>query len=235
MNESITAIEKRAVDAHAEASAIVIRDQDGLTLANTKTIAIKALIKEIDDCFKPIHDAQKEAASLTKATWDKYRVPLDGDYRRIKADIGVFLIEQDRLKKEAEHRVWQAEQEKIKAEAEAKRIAEEAMRKAAIAEAKGDTEKADKILEKAAVQETKMAEKIETASVAASVPIPARAQTFGISTREDWDIELIDISQVPREYLMFDEVKARKVVRASKGAVQITGVKNIKKTIVSQR
>jgi hypothetical protein len=235
MNESITAIEKRAEEAHSEASAIIIRDQDSMSLANAKTIAIKGLIKEIDDTFRPIYDAQKSTAALTKETWDRFRVPLDGDYRRIKNDIGAFLAEQDRIKREAELRAWQAEQEKIRAEAEARRVAEEALRKAAIAEANGQNDKAEKILNKAAAQETKISEKIEAASVAAAAPIPVRVQTVGISTREDWDIDLIDISQVPRDYLMFDEVKARKVVRASKGSIQIPGVKNVKKTIVSQR
>jgi hypothetical protein len=235
MNEIITAIEKRAEEAHVDAAAIVIRDQDSLTRANEKSLGLKALIKEIDECFKPIHDAQKEAAALTRATWDRFRVPLDGDYRRIKADIGAFLSEQDRLKREAEHRAWIAEQEKIRAEAEARRIAGEALRKAAIAEANGQNDKAEKILNKAAEQETKIAEKIEAANHISAAPAPAKVQTIGISTREDWDIELADITLVPREYMAFDDVKARRVIRASKGSIQIPGVKNIKKTIVSQR
>ena len=235
MNESIVAIEKRAEEAHAEASAIVIRDQDTLTRANAKTIAIKGLIKEIDDTFEPIYKAQKATAALTKETWDRFRVPLDMDFKRIKKDVGDYQVEQDRLKREAEHRIWQAEQDKLKAEAEARRVAEEALRKAALAEAKGNQDKADKILEKAAVQETKISEKIEAATVAASAPIPEPVKASGFSYRTDWDIKLIDINAVPREYLMFDEVKARKVVRASKGAVKIEGVLNIEKRIDVQR
>ena len=242
-HEIITALEKRVGDAHSEAVAIVIRDQESLTFANVKSQVLKALIKEIDDTFKPIYDSQKATAVLTKETWDSFRIPPDTDYRRIKSDIGTFLEKQEQLKREAGHRAWLAEQEKIKAEADRKRIAEEAIRKAVEAENKGDNEKAAAILEKAAVKEENLSAKIEgAATVAAYVPPPAK--TVGISTREDWDIELIDISLVPREYMMFDEVKARKVVRASKGAVQIgmlrdgifaLGVKNIKKTIVSQR
>ena len=245
MNETnIVALEKRVTEAVAEATAIIIRDQDSLTRANAHSLGLKALIKEIDETFGPIYDSQKESLAITKEKWNRYRLPPDTQYRRIKADIGSFLVEQDRLKREAEHRAWQAEQEKIKAEAEARRVAEEALRKAAVAEAKGQNDKAEQILNKAAALETKISETIKINSVAAAAPIPARVQTVGISTREDWDIELIDISLVPREYMMFDEVKARKVVRASKGAVQIgmirdgifaLGVKNIKKTIVSQR
>jgi hypothetical protein len=235
MNETITAIEKRATDAHAEAAAIIIRDQDTLTLANTKTLMLKALIKEIDDTFKPIYDAQKTTAKLTKDTWDSFRVPLDMDYCRIKTSIGAFLTEQDRLKKEAEHRAWQAEQEKVRAEAEARRVAEEALKKAAALEAKGQNEKAEQVLNKAAAQETKIAEKIEAATVAAAAPIPLRVQTSGISTRPDWDVKLRDINLVPREYMMWDEVKSRKAMRDSKGTIEIPGVDKIEKTIVSQR
>jgi hypothetical protein len=235
MNETITALEKRVTESVAEASAIIIRDQETLTVANTKSRFLKGLLQEIDDTFKPIHDSQKATAALTKETWDRFRVPPDKEYRRIKADIGTFLEKQEQLKREAEHRVWLAEQEKIKAEAEARRVAEEALRKAAVLEAKGQNEKAEQVLNKAAAQETKIAETIKVNSIAAAMPIPEPVKTIGISTREDWDIELIDIDLVPRDYLVFDDVKARKVVRASKGAVQIPGVKNIKKTIVSQR
>lgn len=235
MSETITAIEKRVADAHAEAAAIIIRDQDGLTRANEKSLVLKALIKEVDDTFEPLYKKAKESAALAKATWDRYRVPLDGDYRRIKGEIGAFLIEQDRLKKEAEHRAWMAEQEKIRVEAEARTVAEEALRKASIAEKNGHNERAEKILNKAAEEETKISERIAVATAAAAAPIPVRAQTIGISTREDWDIELVDVNLVPREYMVFDDVKARRDVRASKGAAQIPGIKNIKKTIVSQR
>jgi hypothetical protein len=234
MNETITALEKRVTETVAEATAIIIRDQDSLTRANEKTVGLKILIKFIDDTFKPLYDADRAKAAMTKETWDRFRVPPDKEYRRIKADIGTFLEQQLQLAREAEHRAWVAEQEKIKAEAERKRIEEEAIRKAAEAESKGENEKAAAILEKAVAKEEKLSAKIdEAATVAGYVPPPVK--TVGISTREDWDIELLDINLVPREYLMFDEVKARKVVRASKGAVQIPGVKNIKKTIVSQR
>ncbi|MCX6574974.1 MAG: hypothetical protein NTV82_01125 [Candidatus Aminicenantes bacterium] len=235
MSETITALEKRVTDASAEAAAIIIRDQDSLTRANAISLGLKALIKEIDETFEPIYKKAKETTAQAKETWDRYRIPPDTEYRRIKSDIGSFLVEQDRLKREAEHRVWMAEQEKIKAEADARRVAEEALRKAAIAEANGQNEKAERILNRAAAQETKISEKIEAATVTAAVPIPIRAQTVGISAREDWDIELLDISMVPREYLIFDKVKARRVIRASKGLIQIPGVKNVKKTIVSQR
>jgi len=233
-HEIITALEKRVVDAHAEAMTIIIHDQESLTRANEKSLGLKALIKFIDDTFKPLYDADRAKAALTKETWDSFRIPPDTDYRRIKSDIGTFVVEQGRLKREAEHRVWLAEQEKIKLDADRKRIEEEAIRKAAEAELKGDNEKAAAILEKAVAKEEKLSAKIEeAATVAAYVPPPVK--TVGISTREDWDIELLDINLVPRDYLMFDEVKARKVIRASKGTIQIPGVKNVKKTIVSQR
>jgi len=233
-HEIITALEKRVTEAVAEATAIIIRDQDSLTRANAHSQCLKALIKEIDETFEPIYDSQKESLAITKEKWNRYRLPPDTQYRRIKGDIGAFIVEQDRLKREAEHRAWLAEQEKIKLDADRKRIEEEAIRKAAEAELKGDNEKAAAILEKAVAKEEKLSAKIEeAATVAAYVPPPVK--TVGISTREDWDIELLDINLVPRDYLMFDEAKARKVIRASKGTIQIPGVKNVKKTIVSQR
>jgi len=235
MNETITAIEKRAMEVSAEAAAIIICDQDSLTRANAESLLLKAFIKEVDDTFRPIYDAGKATVATTKETWDRCRIPPDKEYRRIKGDIGNYLEKQEQLRREAEHRIWLAEQEKIRAEAEARRVAEEALKKAAALEAKGQNEKAEQVLNKAAAEETKISEKIQANNAIASAPIPAQAKTIGFSFREDWDIELIDVALVPREYLMFDEVKARKVIRVSKGAVQIPGVKNIKKRIDTQR
>lgn len=45
------------------------------------------------------------------------------------------------------------------------------------------------------------------------------------SFRVDWKAEVIDASLLPREYLMPDETKINAVVRASKGSIQIPGVR----------
>ena len=45
------------------------------------------------------------------------------------------------------------------------------------------------------------------------------------SFRTDWKAELVNPSLLPREYLMPDETKINAVVRASKGSIQIPGVR----------
>ncbi len=67
---------------------------------------------------------------------------------------------------------------------------------------------------------------VELASKAAPVP-------EGISTRTLFDAEVIDESQIPREYLIPDFTKIRAVIRASKGSVAIPGIRVVERTSVA--
>jgi hypothetical protein len=46
-----------------------------------------------------------------------------------------------------------------------------------------------------------------------------------VSTREVWKFEITDAAQIPREYLVVDEARIRKVVQALKGDAKIPGVR----------
>ena len=62
--------------------------------------------------------------------------------------------------------------------------------------------------------------------------IPAPAKAEGVSLRENWTFEIVDESLIPREYLIPDEVKIRKVVVALKDKTNIPGVKAINRPII---
>ena len=47
----------------------------------------------------------------------------------------------------------------------------------------------------------------------------------GVSMREVWKFEVTDATQVPREYLVVDETKIRKVVAALRSDAKIPGVR----------
>ncbi len=97
---------------------------------------------------------------------------------------------------------------------EDKRKAEEKLR---IAEEKGLS---DKTLKKYESQ----------VSAVSSVP-----SINGISKRKDWTFEVVDPSQVPREYLLVDEVKLGKYVRMEKENASVPGVRFFAtETIVSR-
>lgn len=65
---------------------------------------------------------------------------------------------------------------------------------------------------------------LETSAVApVVVPVPLTAP--GLQRREVWRYEVIDATQVPRDYLTIDHAKLHSVVRALKGVVAIPGVR----------
>lgn len=55
----------------------------------------------------------------------------------------------------------------------------------------------------------------------------------GVTLR--WDCEIVDLSKVPIQFLLANEVAIRKAIVESKGTIQIPGVKNIQKESMSIR
>lgn len=232
---AIRDIEKDVQVAETEAKSIVIRDQQSLTEANQMCAGLKGLLKKIDETFKPIYDSQKASLQTTKEKWEGHRAPVKAQFDRIKGEIGTFLDDQERIRKEAEHKAWLAEQERLRAEAEKIRAEEEALAKAEAAQEAGDKEAADRYMAEAIEKGEGLEETISKAEETLSVPPPPPPVVQGFSSRTIWDIEIVDETLVPREYMVVDHVAIRKVVNASKGKVKIPGVKNIEKTIRSQR
>lgn len=274
-----TAIIERQVPALVQqAEAIVIVNQEHLTVANDFSIAVKRLRKEIDSAFDPIIEAAHAAHKVALDKKRKYVEPVDQAEKMVKGKIGAYLTEQDRLRREAERRAWEAEQEKIRIQQEAmraareveekerrereeaekrsrQRIAEEEARilrarseegriraqeaadkarreaaeQAAIREHNAKVEQ-DRILAEAAAKESRLVNEQKMAAPAAPAPT-----TNGISTRQDWGFEVMNAADVPRDYLMVDEVKVGKIVRAMKGETNIPGIRVFPKTVVTQR
>lgn len=113
---------------------------------------------------------------------------------------------------------YEAEQKRIAIEQERKRIeAEKQMQIAAEAEANGDTEKAEIAVALAAMEVSS----VTTAPKAA-----------GVSFREVWSAEVVDLDKIPREYLIPDMNALNALAKATKGSIKIAGVE-FKKTLVS--
>lgn len=69
-------------------------------------------------------------------------------------------------------------------------------------------------------------------------PVPSAVpKVEGISFRTDWKWEVTDVSQVPREYMMVNEVAINGVVRAMKDKTNIPGVRvfTVQVTVKSRR
>lgn len=174
--------------------------------------AIKGKLKELDEREKAITRPINESL---KAIRDLFRAPKDLLARAEVAFKGGMLTYQ------------RAEEQK---RIEAQRVAEDLARKererlaelARKAGERGATEKAQQFMERAAV-------------VVAPIVQTVAPKVAGIATRKDYTFEIVDAAQLPREYLMPDEQKIRKVVRAMGADTSIPGVRLIEREILAAR
>lgn len=98
---------------------------------------------------------------------------------------------------------------------EAEKLAERARK----AQESGKVEKAAELLAQAQMKQAVVP------TVQAEAP-----KIAGLTTRDNWTFEVVDINLVPREYLCTDDKKIGQVVRATKGTLAIPGIKVIKET-----
>ncbi|MBU0579483.1 hypothetical protein KJ628_05975, partial [Patescibacteria group bacterium] len=100
-----------------------------------------------------------------------------------------------------------------------------------VSELEGDIEGARKAQEKAD-QRALEAETVEVSIV----PVIAQPQApKGASYREQWSAEVVDISLVPREYMIPNQSALDKIAMATKGTIAILGVRFLSKTVMSSR
>jgi ATPase subunit of ABC transporter with duplicated ATPase domains len=110
------------------------------------------------------------------------------------------------------------------------RIQREAQRRANDAAAK-EQARLQEIADRAAAKgHTTKAEQFEERALAVTAPIVTTEapKVAGVSFREVWDFEITDEDLIPREYLVVDETKIRRVVTALKGDAKIPGVRVFK-------
>ena len=144
--------------------------------------------------------------------------PLQEAESTLKGAMSSYLMEQEKKRLEQEERMRRLQ------ETEAERLLNEAVE----SERNGDAEEAAARME--------YAETLATATtVVQGTPTP---KVSGVSTSTDWEIESIDASKVPTEVAgviirPVDEAAVKRLIRMSKGAVQIPGVVYKKTTKIS--
>ena len=218
MNQELQQLEKRAGDLPAQVRSLgpKIQDQATLERVNKAKLYIRELRNEVRKVFEP----------MKKKAYAAYKEILN-QYKKVEAPIIEAEKYCDRLLAE-----WFAEQRRIREEAERKRLEvirkqkeeeERKLREALEAENAGKKEEAEKIINQ--VIEAKPPE----------VKTPEKPKLKGVYSRIDYDFEIVDVTKIPREYMIPDETLIRKVIRASKGKVVIPGIKVIAKEIVVTR
>ena len=189
----------------AQAQTFAIATMIDYQLAGEELKMIKGRMKELDDLRK----------SMTR--------PLDEAKKHI---IALFAPAEDGLKK-AENLIkramlgYQQEQERKRQEEEAKlrKIAEDEQRRrnglaskqAEKARARGEEDRAQEILDNVPVIPT-------------PVVLKEQPKVKGISTRKVWKFRIVDVSLLPREYMIPNEKMLLAFARATKGTIPVPGV-----------
>jgi hypothetical protein len=190
-----------------------IADRDQYLKAAALRGSIRDAVKYFTELYKPrIDEAMKHVTNL-RADRDKFLDPLNGAQKHLGDLLSAYDDEQYRLKLEreaAERRKQQAE------EAEKAQLAK-------LAEEMGNADLAEEILERIPEPQAVIVKDTPT------------AKETGVSFREDWKFRVVDPKAIPREYLMIDEVKIGKVVRALKSASNIAGIEVYSVKIPVQR
>ena len=188
------------------AKELVIETEEQATEASEMVKKLKELENEIRASFDPVIDKAYKAHKEAIAQRDEHLKPVLEAQRKLKS----VLCD------------WHTKQEQIKLE-EARREAER-LRKL----------EEEKILAQASQLEmqgeTKLAEEILNTPVTVS-PKYEKPKIQGISFAEIWDFEILDEKLIPREYLIPDEQKIRQIVKATKGELNIPGIKIFKRKV----
>lgn len=172
---------------------------------------LKAKAKVVTDFFEPMktsaYQAHRAVCEREKATLK----PLQEAEKILKKTISGYIQEKERQRKELEAQ--------IRKEAEAEK--ERKLNEAIALESEGKTAEAE-----AAMFDAQVTESIAgNATVVMSTP-----KTTGVSNSKDWEIEAIDAEKVPVSFagMMIrpvDEKAIMRLIKASKGTIQIPGIK----------
>jgi hypothetical protein len=212
---SYPALRSEMTTALESAKALMVTDADSYTRAGALVGTLGALADRAKDWWGPAC-----AIAFTLHRWLTTRRaadvdPLERERKRILADAGTWKAEQDRL---------QAEQDARAAAAQKELDDELALMQALTLQNQGQPELASAVLEEAA------------AAPAPPVSTPSLVPTgVGFTHGEDYEIKVLKPDLVPREYLVPDEKKILRVVKAMKGVIRIPGVQITKKPATGGR
>jgi len=216
----------------AQANQIVIASDDELEMAASFLTLLATREKEVNATFDPIiakaHEAHKEALAQKR----KFTDPLIEATKTVKGKILTFSNEKERLDRIEQARLQKLAQEKADAEAaEAARLAKEetarrqeaALAEAAQLESQGEGHLADIVLQTAADEAAFTPEPMPV--FVAPVVLQTSAKPSGIALPKVWKWEIVDESQLERQYLMPNTQSIGSAVKSQKGMAKIRGVR----------
>ena len=201
---------QEVTDIEFRAESFVIQTPEDYEAAGEFGKLLKQKAAEVTGFFKPMKDSAYQAH---KAVCDREKAmltPLKNAEKIVKKTMGDYLMEQERIRREAEEAARRA----------AKEERERKLKEAMALEAAGDKEGAEAAVEEAVVMDE---------ATGYSVPAPVKPKVSGVSTSKDWEITSIDTAKVPvnfsgMELRPVDQAAVIRLIRASKGSISIPGI-----------
>ena len=195
-------LSRDVTDIEFQAESLVIQTDEDYAFAGEFGKMLKKKASQVTTFFKPMKDSAYQAH---KAVCDREKAmltPLRNAEKTVKQVMSAYIAEQERKRREAEEAARRA------AEAERERKIQEA----ATLEA---------AFEEAAI--------MDDAASYAVVPAAATPKVSGVSTSKDWEIVEIDPKAVPLavagiELRPVDQAAVMRLIRASKGQIEIPGI-----------
>ena len=157
---------------------------------------IKGKQKEVKDYFEPRRAKAEAEKQKVLAEINGYKRPLEKAEIIVKKKLGEYRVGQEQKRREEEQ----------------KRLAELKV------------QEEDRLLDEAETNgdESILDDEIMLTRPTLETEIPKMA---GISFTEVWHFEIVDVKQIPRDYMMPDERKIQGVVKALKDKTSIPGVR----------
>ena len=201
---------QEVTDIEFRAESFVIQTPEDYEAAGEFGKLLKQKAAEVTGFFKPMTDSADQAHTAVCDRETALLTPLKNAEKIVKKTMGDYLMEQERIRREAEEAARRA------AEEERERKLKEAM----ALEAAGDKEGAEAAVEEAVVMDE---------ATGYSVPAPVKPKVSGVSTSKDWEITSIDTAKVPvnfngMELRPVDQAAVMRLIRASKGSIAIPGI-----------
>lgn len=219
----LKAVKTAAAEVHARMDSAV----DSAHRAHKEAVALR------QSFLGPLDEAER-LAKIKAGKWDRDQAEAaEKERQRLQA------IENERARREQEKAEQEAARQRA-IEAEQRRVADEARRAAERANAE---EKARLIKEaqeaerKAAAAAVRVEAKTEYAAAitAPVVQVSAPAKQAGEVARVTWKARVVDVSAVPREYMIVNESALQAMARATKGAIRVPGVEFYAESSLSVR
>jgi len=201
---------QQVTDIEFQAESFVIQNDDDYSDAGAFGKLLKEKAAVVTDFFKPMKDSAYQAHRAVCDREKAMLAPLKRAETTIKKAMGNYVMEQERKRREAEEAARRA----------AERERERKLQEAVTLEEAGDKDGAEAAMTEAVVMD-------EAGTY--SVPAAYKPKVSGVSTSKDWEIVSIDPKTVPVvfsgiELRPVDQAAVMRLIRASKGKIEIPGV-----------